>query len=192
MNQSKRPFVVSLGLGLIVFTILGFHRGESEAYYVGAVFAIIAGLAIVIWNGKATKESLVVWCRVSDQKSARKAATIGACAAFFYAGLICIFAILEHRYSSLVDAFLFAFLGLMVRWKTSRIAAVTALALYVTERMSVGIDRGAGAALNWLVVAVFLALVFGVRGTLAYHGHADRLPCTSPRPPKSAVEASSK
>jgi len=175
MDQGKRPFALSLGAGLIVFTVFGLHRGETEAYYAGAVFAIIVGLAIVIWNGKAAKDSLLVWCRVSDEKSARKAATIGAYAAFVYAGLICVIAVLEHRYSSLVDAFLFAFFGLMVYWKTCRIAAVTALAFYVTERIGVGIYRGVGAAVNWLVVAIFLALVFGVRGTLAYHGRAGRL-----------------
>jgi xanthosine utilization system XapX-like protein len=48
MNQSKRPFVLSLGLGLIVFMIFGLHRGESEAYYAGAVFAIILGLARLV------------------------------------------------------------------------------------------------------------------------------------------------
>jgi hypothetical protein len=156
--------------------------GASGAYHAGVVFATILGLAIVIWQRKKAKEGLLVlWPEISDQKSARKAARNGAYAAFFNAGLTGIFVILKHRYGSLVDALFFAFLGVMVYRKTSTIAAVAAVVTYVAERIDVGIYRGAGAAINALVVVIFFALLSGVRGTLAYHTRPKAPGCTVSR-----------
>jgi hypothetical protein len=127
------------------------------------------------------------WWRpvVSDAISAKKAATYGATAAFFQAGLTAILAVmsmfkpltkpLDHiQPNAIVDAFMFAFLGFMIRRKVSRTAAVGALVLWVVDLVYGGIQNGIRVG-GVLWAAVFLwAFVSSVRGTFAYHTYQER------------------
>jgi len=116
------------------------------------------------------------WPIISDEKSAKKAAATGAGFAFAVAGITGVLAIISIfrplgfvKPLSLVDALLFGFLGFMIQWKTSRIAAVAALILFVGERIYAGVGLGISAAVGALAVIFLLGFISGVRGTLAYH-----------------------
>jgi hypothetical protein len=85
-----------------------------------------------------------------------------------------IFAVAGQHYSSLLDAFFFGFLGFLIYWKTSRIAAAVALFAYIGERFLVGVDQGLSAAVNVLVVVIFFASVFGCRGAFVYHNYVKK------------------
>ncbi|MGA2435521.1 MAG: hypothetical protein ABSG25_09570 [Bryobacteraceae bacterium] len=116
------------------------------------------------------------WPLISDEKSAKEAAAIGAGCAYVVAGITGVFAIISIfrplsfvKPLSLVDALLFGFLGFMIQWKTSRIAAVAALIVFVGERIEAGGERGGGAAVWVLAVIFLLGFISGVRGAFAYH-----------------------
>lgn len=125
------------------------------------------------------------WPAVSDAESAKKAATYGATAAFFQAALTTILALMSIFKplskpldyvgpNAIVDAFIFAFLGLMIQRKASRIAAVCAVVLYALELIYVGIQGRIGAvSVLWAVIFAW-AFISSVRGTFAYHSHQER------------------
>jgi hypothetical protein len=118
----------------------------------------------------------------SDTASALKEAKYGAIAAFAQAGLTIVLAIMSAfgplggslsyvRPNAVVDGLLFAFLGLMVWYKVSRVAAVSVLALYVGDSVFAIVKNGLrfGAVL-WGVVFLW-AFVLSIRGTFAYHAY---------------------
>ena len=103
---------------------------------------------------------------------------VGAQCGFFVAGATGVLAIISIfvplRFvgpSSLADALLFAFLGFMVHRKTSRIAAVAALVMFVADRIYAGVEDGLSAAVGVLALILVLGFIAGVRGTFAYHAY---------------------
>ena len=122
------------------------------------------------------------WPMAPDRDSARRIATYGATAVFFMAGLTTILALISLfkplsqpldyiRPEAVVNAFMFAFLGLMIQWKVSRIAAVGAAVLYVFEQVYAGIHGWMGFVTALWAVIFLWAFVSAVRGTFAFHAH---------------------
>jgi hypothetical protein len=138
-------------------------------------------IAVPARKGKAAGSGPWWWPIISDEKSAKKAAMIGAGCAFVVAGITCLLAIISVftplgfvQPSSLVNASLAAFLGFMIQRKVSRTAAVSALVVFVGERIYAGIEHGVGAAVGALAVILLLGFISGVRGTFAYHAYRGR------------------
>jgi hypothetical protein len=122
------------------------------------------------------------WPVISDAKSAAKVATYGTTAAFAYAALTGILAVISifkplskpldyMEPNSIVDAFIFAFLGFMIQRKTSRVAAGATVVMYLLEVIYAGIKGRLSAGGIPLEVIILWALISGVRGTFAYHEH---------------------
>ena len=126
------------------------------------------------------------WPVMPDGESAKKVAMYGATAAFFLAALYAILAVISiftHlsppldyvRPNAIVDALIFAFLGLMIRRKISRVAAVGTLVLYIGDSIYGAIQEGGIRVMAVLWTVIFLwAFISGVRGTFAYHPHQER------------------
>jgi len=136
------------------------------------------GLTVPAPKSKTRDSGSWWWPIISDEKSAKKAAASGAGCAFVVAGITGVLAIISIftplgfvEPSSLVDALLAAFLGFMIQRKTSRIAAVAALIVFVGERIYAWIEHGVGAAVGALAVVLLLGFISGVRGTFAYHAY---------------------
>ena len=120
------------------------------------------------WIGKLKQ---LYWPNVDDAEGARRAAGEAAGAAFCVAGVTALIAVLSQFQLriplmdiwSLLDAVLFAFLGIGIR-RMWRSAATIALLLFIIERIAAGKANG-------LIVAAILTAFFisGVRGTFAYH-----------------------
>lgn len=115
------------------------------------------------------------WPMISDQPSARNAAMTGATCSFIVAAftgalaLVSIFKPLSFiKPFAMVDAGAIAILGLMIRKKLSRIAAVAALTIFVAERGYIGIQYGFGKAVGVVTIILLLGFIAGVRGTFAY------------------------
>ncbi len=70
--------------------------------------------------------------------------------------------------SAFFDAMLAGVLGFMIR-RMSRAAAVSALAIFIAERLYAGLEHGMNAAVGVLAVILLLGFIVGVRGTFAYH-----------------------
>jgi hypothetical protein len=132
-------------------------------------------------SGRTRFSSRRWWPIISDQISAKKAAATGAECAFVVAGITGIAAVVSiftpldfAEPSSLADALVIALLGFLIQRKASRIAAVTAMVLFVGERIYAGIEHGFGAAVGVLAVILLLGFISGVRGTFAYHAYRRR------------------
>ncbi len=124
------------------------------------------------------------WPRIFDEVSAKNAAATGAICSFIIAAITGLFAIVSifatTTYAgpgSLVDASLFVLLGFMIKRKASRVAAVTAVVAFISDRIYAGFKHGLGAAIGVLAILLLLGLISGVRGTFAYQ--ASRKPLDS-------------
>lgn len=118
-----------------------------------------------------------LWPAVSDESSARKAASQGATAAYICGGITLAVVVLGQFMPTLygalgisayalLDAAIFAGLGYGTQ-RCSRLAAVGGLSFYVFERvMSIRLTRGTTA-----VTILILGLMFvnGVRGAFGFH-----------------------
>jgi hypothetical protein len=69
---------------------------------------------------------------------------------------------------SIFDAGLFAVLGLLIR-RMSRVAATSALVLYLLERVYAAYVGGWTTTAGVVGAMLFTAFTSGVRGTIAYH-----------------------
>ena len=116
------------------------------------------------------------WPAIHDTETARKAALNGAQSAFFVSavtGLLALLSVFEVLNIvgpwAFVDAALFAILGLTIRRSVSRVAAVSALALFILERVDGFYTRGVTAAVGVVALMLLMGFVSGVRGAFAYH-----------------------
>lgn len=117
------------------------------------------------------------WPAIVDEKSAASAARNGATSAFWVAGVTGVFATLALLGvfklvdpTAFLDASLFLIIGLAIRFKYSRIAAVSGLLLYLLE-IAARIANPPSEAIRPVgVVTVIFVLYFvsGIRGTFAY------------------------
>jgi hypothetical protein len=117
------------------------------------------------------------WPTIIDKKSAMAAARSGATAAFTVAGITGLFAALAIfdilkllDPTAFLDATLFFAIGLGVRIKYSRLAAVAGLLLYLLEVASRIADPPVktSSPVGVLTVIFILFFISGVRGTFGY------------------------
>jgi hypothetical protein len=118
------------------------------------------------------------WPDIHNLDTARDAALTGSHTAFVVSGMTGALALLSAFHIlnladpwSLVDAMLFAVLGLLMR-RMSRVAATSAIALFTIERgyeAFVRSRRPMTTVAAVLVGVLYLGFTSGVRGTIAYH-----------------------
>lgn len=113
--------------------------------------------------------------KIHNIETARCAALIGSDVAFLVSGLTGALALLSAFHIldwvdpwSLVDSVLFAALGLLIR-RMSRVAATSALVLYLLERIYETYVRGWTSSVGLLAAVLVIGFASGARGTIAYH-----------------------
>ena len=118
----------------------------------------------------------IIWPKVVDLASARRAAMPAVAVSCFIAGVTVVLvftslglsqSILTRPPSAIVDAALWLLIAVGIR-RMSRVAALAApvLLLYNVARM--------GSGVSWLSVLLAMFLVGGVRATFLYHGSSNR------------------
>ncbi len=122
------------------------------------------------------------WPAISDLNTAKMAAMTGAEAAFVVAAITALYAVVGtlrisplSSTSGLIYSVLAACLGLMIR-KMSRVAAVAALVIFMVDRLHSALGHRISSGATILTILLTLALISGVRGTLAYHRYVDENP----------------
>jgi hypothetical protein len=130
---------------------------------------------------RASDKSKWYWPTIYNIDTARSAAFCGSYAAFFVSCVsaavasLSAFHVLDWVDSwSFVDAGLFAVLGFLIR-RMSRVAAASALALYLLERVYAAHLVGWTTTAVVLAAPVFTLFVSGVRGTIAHHRYKGHL-----------------
>lgn len=107
------------------------------------------------------------WPEIRDAQSAKYAGKLGAYGAFVFATLAAFGAILAKSFTfySFADALFFAGLGFGI-WKMSRVCAVFALLLYISEHIDAWLSGRSGGALIFGILIVYF--LKGIRGTYRY------------------------
>ena len=131
---------------------------------------------------------------ISDEQSARKASRQGVWACGFVTLSTTLLVVLSHLGWSphqvslwaLLDAVIFAGVGWGI-YRVSRVAAIGGLLLFVLEKVSLWIDNGIPP--NALSLAVVLAFINAIRGTVAFHGYAVRSESPENGRPRVSSEA---
>jgi hypothetical protein len=124
---------------------------------------------------RAKDKSKWYWPTIRDIDTARHAALNGSYVALFVSGVTGLLALLSAFHIldwvdpwSIFDAGLFAVLGLLIR-RMSRVAATSALVLYLLERVYAAYVGGWTTTAGVVGAMLFTAFTSGVRGTIAYH-----------------------